>query len=267
LNLVEEFIVDAKSATFDGHPKYGLEVDHFSLNKFDGPTNSNYVQVCAVIKDFYNTAMEARKLSLSASNRQAGPSSEPAASQAPEKRARRRGQEGTTRKQPDASKSKTIEKPDDVESIRKEAIKELHEDEARKSAARREEEYRKRAAEEKRVAEKAYCERLKRNMRKYGVSNPDVILQAHPLPGDEDLESEQEIRDKEKWHQSILRGLLSKEGLDGGQIDEILHHTGETMTVDGVETAFTKMARRWVSTRTLDGYNIPWKKDEVGSYF
>lgn len=254
---MKEFIVDAKSATFDGHPKYGLEVDHFSLNKFDGPKNPNYIQVCAVIKDFYRAAIKARKLSSF------GPTRESTQGQPQEKRVGRRGRDATAEQQSVPARNRATEKPEDVEHIRKEAIKELHEDEARKLAARREEEYKKRAAEEKRAAERAYCERLKRNMRKYGVSNPDAILQAHPLPQDEDLESEQEIRDKGKWYQSILRGLLSKEGLDGGQIDEILNHTGETMTVDGVDTAFTKMARRWVSTRTLDGYNIPWMKDEV----
>ncbi|KAF2030436.1 hypothetical protein EK21DRAFT_111960 [Setomelanomma holmii] len=41
---IEEFVVDQKSATLDGHRKYRLELDHFSLNKFDGPDNPNYVQ-------------------------------------------------------------------------------------------------------------------------------------------------------------------------------------------------------------------------------
>jgi hypothetical protein len=55
---ITEFIVDAASATFDGHPKHGLEVDHFSLNKFNGPTNSHYLQVRAEIVRFYKLALK-----------------------------------------------------------------------------------------------------------------------------------------------------------------------------------------------------------------
>ncbi len=94
------------------------------------------------------------------------------------------------------------------------------------------------------------------------MADPEAILQAHPLPRDADLKSDQEMHDKEKQHQNIPKGLLSSEGLDGGQIDEVLNHTGETMTVDGVETAFTRMAAKWVSTRTLGAYDIPWQYDE-----
>ncbi|KAJ5157748.1 uncharacterized protein N7482_008848 [Penicillium canariense] len=60
---IEEFIVDSKSASFDGHPKYGLEVDHFSLNKFDSPKNPNYVQVQSVIADYYERALESARKS------------------------------------------------------------------------------------------------------------------------------------------------------------------------------------------------------------
>jgi len=238
---IQEFIVDSKSATFDGHPKYGLEVDHFSLNKFDSPTDPNYVQVRAVIVDLYQRVIRGQKW----------------------RRVRRQRQEAKMSQRHSAGSWKHTEDQEDAEDVRKEAIRELHDEEARKSAAMRELEYQKRAAEEKRASEQAYCERLKKNMLKYGVTDPDAILRSHPLPPDASLKSSQEIHDKERWHQSILKGLLSSEGLDGGQIDEILNDTGETMMVGGVETAFTRIASKWVSTRTLDRYKIPWQYDQV----
>jgi hypothetical protein len=203
-------------------------LDHFSLNKFDSATNPNYVQVRAVVVELYQAALR----------RQAAP--------APK---------GSSQRNESSSRE---------EKLRKEAIRELHEEEARKTAAIRDLEYRARLAEEKRAAEAKFCERLKKSMRKYGVEDADAILEAHPLPQDNELRSAQEIQDKEKWHRSILKGMLSNQGLDGGQIDEILNDTGETMVVDGVETAYTKMAAKWVSTRTLDAYDIPWQYEQVG---
>jgi hypothetical protein len=150
------------------------------------------------------------------------------------------------------------------EELRKAAMKELHEEEAKKQAALREEEYQKRLVKEKRAAEQKYLERLKKNMTKYGIENPEELLQANPLPRDEDL-SEQEIKDKEKWYKNFLQGVLSDHGLDGGKIDEILNDTGETMVIDDVETTFTKMARKWISIRTLENYHIPWQPDKVSA--
>ena len=153
---------------------------------------------------------------------------------------------------------------DKEEELRKEAIKELHEEENKKQAALREEEYQKRLVGERRAAEQTYLERLKKNMRKYGIENPEEILEANPLPKDEDL-SGQEIKDKDKWYKNFLKGVLSDHGLDGGKIDEILNDTGETMVIDEIETTFTKMAEKWISTRTLDSYHIPWQYDKVSA--
>lgn len=184
----------------------------------------------------------------------------------PTTRAGRRRLEAERSKEfPDPAPSKKLTGDQgDVEEIRKEAIRELHEEEARKSAALRDIEYQKRLAKEKLGIEQAYRERLKKNMLKYGVADPDTILGAHPLPKDQDLQSELEIHDKERWHKCILKSILTSQGLDGGQIDEVLNDTGETMVVDGVETAFTRMAKKWVSSRTLDAYGIPWQDDKVG---
>ncbi|KAL4919605.1 hypothetical protein BDW62DRAFT_178723 [Aspergillus aurantiobrunneus] len=224
---IEEFIVDSKSASFDGHPKYGLEVDHFSLNKFDGPMNPNYIQVQSVIAGYYEQALQnARKKRLS------------------------RGEALSPMERQN-------------EELRKEAIKELHEEERQKQASLREEEYRKRRQEEKRAHEQAYLERLKKNMRKYGIEEPQMILAAHPLPSDEELKSTQEIEEKSRWYCNLLKGALSDQNLDGGQIDEILNDMGEVMVIDGIETTVTKMANKWVSTRTLDAYDIPWQYDKV----
>jgi hypothetical protein len=35
-------VVDEISGCIDGHPKYGLALDHFRLNKFSSPNDGNY---------------------------------------------------------------------------------------------------------------------------------------------------------------------------------------------------------------------------------
>jgi hypothetical protein len=295
--------VDSSSATFDGHHKYGLELDHFSLNKFNGPKNPNYLQVRAEIVRFYEAALKkairSSTFSSPAESKAANESmsefkisaEKPTASQAwnqlrrqraahslrpasPQTSASssRRGQAEAKKFPAEAPKSQAEGNPnlaqpqfstgDKEEELRKAAIKELHEEEAKKEAALREEEYQKRLTAERQAAEQQYLERLKKNMRKYEIENPEQILEAYPIPRDEDL-SEQEIKDKEKWYKNFLKGVLSDYGLDGGKIDEILNNTGETMVIDEIETTFTKMAKKWISTGTLDGYHIPWQYDKV----
>lgn len=223
----QEFIVDSKSASFDGHPKYGLEVDHFSLNKFDSPKNPNYIQVQSVIAEYYEKALKGARKNYSSQGQPQSP----------------------------------MERQE--EELRREAIKAFHEEESQKQASLWEMEYQKRLTEEKRATEQAYLERLKKNMRKYGIEEPEIILAAHPLPRDEELKSKQEIEEKSRWHCNLLRGALSEQGLGRGQIDEVLNDMGETMNIDGIETTVTKMAKKWVSTRTLDAYDIPWQYDKV----
>ncbi|CAG9938715.1 unnamed protein product [Clonostachys rosea f. rosea IK726] len=220
---ITEFIVDAASATFDGHPKHGLEVDHFSLNKFNGPTNSHYLQVRAEI-----------------------PTSE-----------RLRPYQSSQKVVSAAASQVSLEE----EVLRREAVKELREEESRKKAIIQEEDYQKRLAKEKRAMELAFLERLKKNMSKYGIDNPGAILEENPLPKDEELKG-QEIKEKNAWHLNYLKGALADTGVDGGQIDEILNDNGETMVIDGVETTVTRMSKKWVSKRTLNAYEIPWKYDE-----
>jgi curved DNA-binding protein CbpA len=280
---ITEFIVDQKSATLSGHRKYGLELDHFSLNKFDGPDNASYIQVRAEILRFYREAVhEVDRKSELASNPSTIRDTAPPSSEISSKTAQLRNTTSPKRQDADRvsrhadtqlldrkagprSRPQTVVHEDE-NNIRIEAMKELREEEANKQRVLYEKETQTRLLEEKRIAERHYLERLKRNMAKYGISNPDEIIAVYPLPDDEDL-SLQEINDKDKWHKSLIKQELSAAGLDGGQIDEILHDTGEVMMIDDVETTFTKMAKKWISTRTLDKYNIPWQKDKVNLPF
>ncbi|KAH7094910.1 hypothetical protein FB567DRAFT_556321 [Paraphoma chrysanthemicola] len=265
---INEFVVDQKSATIDGHHKYGLESDHFSLNKFDGPSNSNYVQVLAEIRRFYTTALlrvaqsndtsemqhitgNARMSALTSHQEAAPLSGTPAnlshrsaslnlrhsghhvtISNAPQTRVK-------PRSLPNSNKSKEDE-------IKKRAMEELRNEEFEKHRLSFGKDMEAQKLAEKRTTERKYLERLRTNMERYGIENPNEILEAFPLPDDTKLS----------------RGELSAAGLDGGQIDEIINDIGETMVIDGVETTFTRMAKRWVSTRTLDKYNIPWQEDK-----
>lgn len=284
-NDIDEFIVDHTSATFDGHRKYGLELDHFSLNKFNGPDNPNYFQVRAEILRFYQAALKkAERLSdlasIHSSTNYAAPSGFAASterlglSQTWARLSRRPARPHLRRLSSQPTRPGSIHghvgsqsRPQSVvgggeDELRKKAIKELQEEETKKRELLHEEEIQKRCQEEKHAAEQQYLERLKRNMAKYGIENPDEILAAYSLPDDKGL-SQQEIKDKDKWYKNLIKGKLSAAGLDGGQIDEILNDTGELMVIDDIETTFTKVAKKWISTRTLDKYNIPWQDDEV----
>ncbi|KAL8937621.1 MAG: hypothetical protein Q9216_004336 [Gyalolechia sp. 2 TL-2023] len=53
---VQDAIVDEKSGCLDGHPKLGLASEHFRLNKFSGPQDSNYRLVCEEIVKMVETA-------------------------------------------------------------------------------------------------------------------------------------------------------------------------------------------------------------------
>ncbi|KAH4194133.1 hypothetical protein HBI44_148440 [Parastagonospora nodorum] len=245
---IDEFIVDQKSATLDGHRKYGLELDHFSLNKFDGPKNPNYLQVRGEIIRFYSLAME--RVS-SPSN--AGPV--------------RRRSEGQLPICISSRLPQTATHDDEdirLKAIRLEAFREVEYEQEKKRRIQFEEAERVKRLEDKSVAEQRYFERLRKNMTKYGVENPEEILERFPLPNDKDLSSEQEILEKVEWHKNLIKGELSAAsvGLDGGQIDEILNDTGDTMIIDQVQTTFTKMAKKWISVRTLDRYHIPWQDDK-----
>ncbi|KAI9689748.1 MAG: hypothetical protein M1822_009630 [Bathelium mastoideum] len=281
---IDEFIVDHTSATFDGHQKYGLELDHFSLNKFNGPDNPHYVQVRAEISRFYQAALrkaerpselapvhsstnKAAPLGSTASTESSRPSQTWARlSRRPASPDLRRPDSPATRPNSIHGRVSSQSRPQSVivggeDELRKQAIKELQEEEAKKRTLLHEEQVQKRFQEEKRAAEQQYLERLKRNMAKYGIENPDEILAVYPLPDDKDL-TQQEIKDKDKWYKNLIKGELSAVGLDTGQIDEILNDTGELMVIDEIETTFTKMAKKWISTRTLNQYKIPWQDDK-----
>jgi hypothetical protein len=277
---ITEFIVDQRSATLDGHRRYGLELDHFSLNKFDGPDNANYMQVRAEILRFYRAALQkVERESILASTHSSIRDILPSSSEPPFGNLNNRNTSRSSRRQyigPNSGHANTEllvrganprTRPqtvvyEDEDDIRIDAMKELRKEEENKQRVLYVRETQMRLLEEKRIAEQHYLERLKRNMTKYGISNPDEILAVHPLPDDEDL-SLQEINDKDKWHKSLIKQELLAAGLDGGQVDEVLHDTGEVMMIDDVETTFTKMAKKWISKRTLDKYNIPWQDDKV----
>jgi hypothetical protein len=281
---IDEFVVDQTSATLDGHRKYGLELDHFSLNKFDGPGNPNYVQVCSEIRRFYDAALikVAQSSSLTGTQHIVENTTIPRLGL---HRKAQRDTETSTALNPqsaspdlrhsahDASKSKSTSvwanlqsqarlTKDDEDQIKKQALKELRDEQAEKQRLSFDMNVQAQDLQKKRAAERRYLERLKSNMAKYGIDNADELLEALPLPDDMTL-SQQEIKDKYKWHKNLIRGELSAAGLDGGQIDEVLNDTGDTMVIDDVMTTFTKMAKKWVSTRTLDKYNIPWQEDEA----
>ncbi|KAH4356112.1 hypothetical protein HBH99_256640 [Parastagonospora nodorum] len=132
-------------------------------------------------------------------------------------------------------------------TIRREAMDELRKEEEYKQRRLYEEEARKQQRQEKQAMEQEYMARLKRNMAKHGVKNSDEILATRRMPDDEDL-TQQEITEKEGWYKNLMKGELLAVGLNGGQIDEILHNTDESMIIDGMEMIVTRMARKWIST-------------------
>ncbi|CAI6035875.1 unnamed protein product, partial [Clonostachys chloroleuca] len=270
---------DAASATFDGHPKHGLEVDHFSLNKFNGPTNSHYLQVRAEILRFYKLALKKADLLSKVNEVDSTATYISTSPQVPsDQKSNSKGRPKSRRisQKPKSELSRPYQRSQKVvsaaasqvsleeEVLRREAVKELREEESRKKAIIQEEDYQKRLAKEKEAMELAFLERLKKNMSKYGIDNPGAILEENPLPKDEELKG-QEIKEKNAWYLNYLKGALADTGVDGGQIDEILNDTGETMVIDGVETTVTRMSKKWVSKRTLNAYEIPWQYDENDS--
>ena len=38
----QEFVIDEESGCLEGHPKLGLPLDHFRLNKFSNPEDGNF---------------------------------------------------------------------------------------------------------------------------------------------------------------------------------------------------------------------------------
>lgn len=52
----QDAVVDEYSGCLDGHPKLGLASDHFHLNKFSDPGNSNYRLVCEEVVKFVESA-------------------------------------------------------------------------------------------------------------------------------------------------------------------------------------------------------------------
>ncbi|CAH0045530.1 unnamed protein product [Clonostachys solani] len=274
-----EFIVDEVSAIFDGHPKHGLEVDHFSLNKFNSPTNPHYLQVRAEIVRFYKSALQKADLLSKVNDMNSAAAYNSTTPLAPDQKSSSKGSRSQAISQkptselsgPYQSSQNTLSAaPSQVtleeEVLRREAGKEHRGEESRKKAIIQEGDYQKRLAKEKRAVELAFLERLKKNMSKYGIDNPGAILEANPLPKDEELTG-QEIKEKNAWYLNYLKGALVDRGVDGGQIDEILNDNGETMVIDGVETTITRMARKWVSQRTLNAYEIPWQYDEICCFF
>ncbi|KAH7400986.1 hypothetical protein DE146DRAFT_677647 [Phaeosphaeria sp. MPI-PUGE-AT-0046c] len=258
-NDIDEFIVDQTSATLDGHRRYGLELDHFSLNKFDKPDNPSYVQVRAEIVRFYSAALKMVGASREFSD---GSLSKDAASSATSISGNDTVTADKTLSLPIVHANDSVASAISVneDEIRMKAMKELQEEEASKCNGLYQEQLQRKQLEDKRLVEQQYLKRLKQNMVKYGIENPDDIVAAYPLPDDKGL-TQQEIKDKDKWYKNLIRGELLAAGIDGGQIDEILNDTGETMVFDDVDMTFTKMAKKWISTRTLDKYEIPWETD------
>ncbi|KAI9771574.1 MAG: hypothetical protein M1839_002767 [Geoglossum umbratile] len=255
---IQQFIVPEESATFDGHPRYGLPLDHFSLNKFTDPDNGNFKDVCGEITRMYRVAKQ-RHLS-----------------RGPNPHGARKASSKPTRRDPPPPLKPSSNGKEEEEDLREVAIQELNREEADKLAAAKEEEfekrYRERLAAELRAkekeetraeaeAEQRYKGRLAANMKKYGVRDPQEIIGRDPLPSRSGL-TPQEIKDMGRWYKNRVKVALLNRGLPDGQVDEILNDTGDTMLIDGVRTTYTKMALKWISVRTLKRYDLPYKIDE-----
>ncbi|KAL9119680.1 MAG: hypothetical protein Q9187_003764 [Circinaria calcarea] len=56
--LPKEFMVDETSGTLPGRMNHGLTLDHFSLKKFPGPEDGNFIAVATVIKELIENAVD-----------------------------------------------------------------------------------------------------------------------------------------------------------------------------------------------------------------
>lgn len=236
----QQFVVDETSAKLGANRAIGLATDHFRLNKFAAAEDGNYLDVAGEVARFYT---EALKL-------------------ANDRRSSRRKSSG------------------DLEQYRRLVAKqELKLEEAAKEAALKEEEFEKRFQEklaselnslslkEDATKRKEHVERLKRNMRRYGLGKHTVrkIFQDNPPPSIESI-SQDEIEESDQWYQNSLKGSLLEAGLEEGEVDAIIHDTGETMVIEGVRTSITRMSDRWLSERTLRRYDIPYMRDLVSLF-
>jgi hypothetical protein len=247
---IQQFVVDEKSASIDTYPSYGLPLDHFKLNKFSSPTDGNYKDICGELVRFYHMArgQKARRRASMSSLRP------------PRQTKGARGKDAASDAESDEDESRRV------------ALEELKREEAEKEQVVRDslvaeglEHEKTEAARAKAEAERRYLERLKLNMTKYGIEDPDAILEAYPLPDDKDLKP-QEILDKDRWFKNRIKVALQKMGVnETGIVDEIINDTGETMTIDGVTTTVTRMAAKWVSQKTLRKYNVPFVVDPVST--
>lgn len=186
----------------------------------------------------------------------------------------------TIRKSPSLlSLKSSFREKEEEEDFRKIAIQELNQEEADKLAAAKEEEFEKRyrerlaaelkekekkGAQAEAEAEQRYKDRLVANMKRYNVQDPEQIINRNPLPSSSDLKP-QEIKDKMRWYRNRVKAGLKELNVPEGEIDEILNDTGDTMVIDKARTTYTKMARKWISLKTLNRYNIPYIIDKVCS--
>jgi hypothetical protein len=58
--------VDQQSGILHGHPYEGLALDHFNLNKFEGPEDPDYISVKNAILNMMTAALESRNSSKTA---------------------------------------------------------------------------------------------------------------------------------------------------------------------------------------------------------
>ncbi|KAK7739590.1 hypothetical protein SLS63_001936 [Diaporthe eres] len=234
---IKQFVVDETSAKLGANRAIGLPTDHFKLNKFAAPEDGNYLDVAGEVSRLYTEALKLASERCSSKSDSAG----------------------------------------DLEQYRRLIAKqELKLEEAAKEAALKEEEFERRFQEklEENVllpkddvrTGKQQVERLKRNMRRYGLGKRAVrsILQDNPTPSTEDS-SHDNMQERDQWYQNSLKGSLFEAGLEEGEVDAIIHDTGETMVVEGVRTSVTRMSERWLDERTLRRYDIPFMRDPAQS--
>ncbi|KAG6365428.1 hypothetical protein INS49_007039 [Diaporthe citri] len=230
---IKQFVVDETYARLGANRAIGLPTDHFKLNKFAAPEDGNYLDVAGEVSRLYTEALEL----------------------AIERRSRRTDSVGALE-----------------QYQRLVAKQELKLEEAAKEAALKEEDFERRFQEilEQNVllpkddvmTGRQQAERLKRNMRRYGLDKRTVhrVLQDNPIPSMEDF-SHDCMQERDEWYQNSLKEALSEAGLDEGKVDAIIHDTGETMVIEGMRTSVTRMSERWLDERTLQEYDIPFMRD------
>lgn len=61
-----------------------------------------------------------------------------------------------------------------------------------------------------------------------------IFRAIHPPPPDVEHITEDKMQERDHWYQNSLKGELLEVGLEEGEVDAVIHDTGETMVIEGV---------------------------------